>query len=94
MNEFERTEILKHCRWVDEVICPCPWILTVDFLRKNNIHYVAHDEIPYGGEGVEDIYSEVKKLVYLLTYFNYINRVCLRLLKELMEFQLQILSFV
>ncbi len=65
MNEFERTEILKHCRWVDEVICPCPWIITVDFLRKHNIHYVAHDEIPYCGEGVEDIYSEVKKLVRL-----------------------------
>lgn len=62
-NEVERTEILKHCKWVDEVICPCPWIVTIDFLRKHNIHYVAHDEIPYSGEGVEDIYSEVKRLV-------------------------------
>jgi len=65
MNEFERCEILKHCKWVDEVVCPCPWVLTVDFLRKNNIHYVAHDEAPYGGEGQEDIYAEVKKLVSL-----------------------------
>jgi len=94
MNEVERTEILKHCRWVDEVICPCPWILTVDFLRKNNIHYVAHDEIPYGGEGVEDIYSAVKKLVYSLTILTYFNRECLKLLKELKAFQLRILSFV
>ncbi|TNV72484.1 hypothetical protein FGO68_gene13340 [Halteria grandinella] len=62
MNEIERSEILRHCRWVDEVIMPCPWILTVDFLRKHNIHYVAHDAIPYTGEGVEDIYSEVKRL--------------------------------
>ncbi|CDW83111.1 choline-phosphate cytidylyltransferase b isoform 1 [Stylonychia lemnae] len=62
MNEFERCEILKHCKWVDEVVCPCPWVLTVDFLRKNNIHYVAHDEAPYGGEGQEDIYADVKKL--------------------------------
>jgi choline-phosphate cytidylyltransferase len=62
MNEIERSEILMHCKWVDEVIMPCPWIVTVDFLRKHNIHYVAHDAIPYTGEGVEDIYSEVKRL--------------------------------
>ena len=62
MNEIERSEILMHCKWVDEVIMPCPWIVTIDFLRKHNIHYVAHDAIPYIGEGVEDIYSEVKRL--------------------------------
>lgn len=62
-NEFERTEILRHCKWVDEVICPCPWVISLDFLRKHNIHYVAHDEAPYGGEGQEDIYADVKKLV-------------------------------
>jgi len=63
MNEIERSEILKHCKWVDEVICPCPWIISIEFLRKHNIHYVAHDEIPYGmGGSTDDIYSEVKKL--------------------------------
>lgn len=62
MTESERVEILKHCKWVDEVICPCPWIITVDFLKKNNIHYVAHDDIPYGSVGQEDIYAEIKKL--------------------------------
>ena len=63
MNEKERTDILKHCRWVDEVICPCPWTVNLDFMRKNNIHYVAHDEAPYGGDGADDIYADVKKLV-------------------------------
>ena len=62
MNEIERVEILKHCKWVDEVLCPCPWVITVDFLKKNNINYVAHDAIPYSGTGQGDIYSEVKKL--------------------------------
>jgi choline-phosphate cytidylyltransferase len=66
MNEQERSEILKHCRWVDEVLMPCPWIVTIDFLRKHNIHYVAHDAIPYTGDGQEDIYSEVKRLVCLI----------------------------
>lgn len=61
MNEQERTDILKHCKWVDETICPCPWAVTVDFLKEHNIHYVAHDDLPYGSAGEEDIYYEVKK---------------------------------
>jgi choline-phosphate cytidylyltransferase len=51
MNEQERSEILMHCKWVDEVIMPCPWVLTLDFLDKHNIDYVAHDDIPYGSAG-------------------------------------------
>ena len=60
MNQFERSEILNHCKWVDQVICPCPWIITLDFIKKHNIHYVAHDDIPYGSVGVEDIYKDIK----------------------------------
>lgn len=62
MNEKERCEILEHCKWVDEVLCPCPWILTVDFLREKGIHYVAHDDLPYTSAGCEDIYFDVKKM--------------------------------
>ncbi len=29
MTEHERAETLKHCRWADEVVCPCPWIPSV-----------------------------------------------------------------
>ena len=28
MNEHERKETLKQCKWVDEVVS-CPWIITV-----------------------------------------------------------------
>lgn len=45
---------------MDQVICPCPWIITLDFIEKHNIHYVAHDDIPYGSVGVEDIYKDIK----------------------------------
>lgn len=86
MNEEERSEIIKHCRWADEVICPCPWIVTLDFLRANNIHYVAHDEAPYGSAGADDIYAEVKKYVrigYLVV------RECLKPLRGQREFQPQ-----
>ena len=51
MNEKERCEILEHCKWVDRVLCPCPWVINVDFLRENGIHYVAHDDLPYGSVG-------------------------------------------
>ena len=51
MSQEERVAILEHCRWVDEVICPCPWVITLDFLNKNNIDYVAHDDVPYGSAG-------------------------------------------
>ena len=52
-TQEERVAIIEHCKWTDEVICPCPWMLTVDFLKKNNLHYVAHDDLPYtfGGDG-------------------------------------------
>ncbi|CRG97556.1 choline-phosphate cytidylyltransferase, putative [Plasmodium gallinaceum] len=43
----ERTETLKHIRWVDEIISPCPWVITPEFLEKHKIDYVAHDDIPY-----------------------------------------------
>jgi choline-phosphate cytidylyltransferase len=61
MNEFERTEILKHIKWVDEVICPCPWTLTLEFLEEHKIDFVAHDDIPYSSAGCDDIYAPIKK---------------------------------
>ena len=61
MNQLERTEIIRHCKWVDEVLCPCPWVITLDFLEKHDIDYVAHDDAPYGSAGQDDIYAEIKK---------------------------------
>lgn len=61
MNEKERAESVYHCKWVDEVICPCPWTLTLGFLDKHNIDYVAHDDLPYGSAGSDDIYAAIKK---------------------------------
>jgi len=61
MNEKERALCVKHCKWADEVICPCPWIITQEFMDKHRIDYVAHDDIPYGSVGEDDIYTFVKK---------------------------------
>ncbi|GBE60631.1 cholinephosphate cytidylyltransferase [Babesia ovata] len=43
----ERAEFLRHVRWVDEVIAPCPWIVTKQFMTSHGIDFVAHDDIPY-----------------------------------------------
>ena len=47
MNEKERCDIIKHCKWVDEVLFPAPWSYGLDFVNKHNIDYVAHDDVPY-----------------------------------------------
>lgn len=62
MDEEERTQSVYHCKWVDEVVCPCPWIISVDFLEKHKIDYVAHDDVPYNSAGSGDIYAEIKKI--------------------------------
>lgn len=57
----ERAETIRHCKWVDEVIPNCPWIVTTDFLEENKIDYVAHDDLPYGAAEGDDIYKPIKE---------------------------------
>ncbi|KAI9811588.1 MAG: hypothetical protein M1827_005337 [Pycnora praestabilis] len=57
----ERAETVRHCKWVDEVIEDCPWIVTKDFLAEHNIDYVAHDDLPYGADEGDDIYKPIKE---------------------------------
>ena len=47
MDETERTLTVENCCWVDEVLCPCPWVITTEFLDVQEIDYVAHDALPY-----------------------------------------------
>ncbi|KLJ11767.1 choline-phosphate cytidylyltransferase [Blastomyces silverae] len=56
----ERSETVRHCRWVDEVIPDCPWIVTPEFLEEHKIDYVAHDDLPYGAAEGDDIYAPIK----------------------------------
>ncbi|KAI4207625.1 MAG: hypothetical protein LQ346_000432 [Caloplaca aetnensis] len=57
----ERTETVRHCKWVDEVIPNCPWVVTPEFLAQYKIDYVAHDDLPYGADEGDDIYAPIKK---------------------------------
>lgn len=61
LSGSERAETVRHCKWVDEVIENCPWIVTPDFLEKHQIDYVAHDDIPYGADEGDDIYKAIKE---------------------------------
>lgn len=57
----ERAETVRHCKWVDQVVESCPWIVTPEFLEEHQIDYVAHDDIPYGADEGDDIYAPIKK---------------------------------
>ncbi|KAG7254443.1 hypothetical protein CRUP_032414 [Coryphaenoides rupestris] len=61
MDESERYEALRHCRYVDEVVRDAPWTLSPDFLDKHKIDFVAHDDIPYSSAGSEDVYKHIKE---------------------------------
>jgi choline-phosphate cytidylyltransferase len=61
LSGAERAETVRHCKWVDEVIENCPWIVTPEFLEEHKIDYVAHDDIPYGADEGEDIYRPIKE---------------------------------
>ncbi|KAH6652651.1 hypothetical protein BKA67DRAFT_519145 [Truncatella angustata] len=57
----ERAETVRHCKWVDEVVESCPWIVTPEFLEEHKIDYVAHDDLPYGADEGDDIYKPIKE---------------------------------
>ncbi|GFR69014.1 choline-phosphate cytidylyltransferase [Elysia marginata] len=62
MNETERYEAVRHCRYVDEVVTDAPWTLDPVFLEKHKIDFVAHDELPYTtGSPDADVYKFVKE---------------------------------
>ncbi|PWN47017.1 hypothetical protein IE53DRAFT_390855 [Violaceomyces palustris] len=61
LSSAERYECVRNCRWVDEVLEDAPWVIDQETIDKLEIDYVAHDELPYGSAGHEDVYDFVKK---------------------------------
>lgn len=63
MTEDERYESVRHCRWVDEVVEDAPWVITMEFLDKHKIDFVAHDDLPYADASgqTDDVYGPVKR---------------------------------
>lgn len=42
IHELDRVEIVKHIVGVDQVIFPCPLIVSLDFIKSNDIDLVVH----------------------------------------------------
>ncbi|KAJ8918291.1 hypothetical protein NQ315_014161 [Exocentrus adspersus] len=61
MDEQERYNAIRHCRYVDEVLRDAPWSYSDEFLKKHKIDFVAHDDMPYASEDTDDVYGELKK---------------------------------
>merc|ERR1712080_324345 len=64
-TESERAEVLRGCRYVDEVLMDAPWdISSGDNLAKYKIDFAAHDEAPYvegTQDEVDDLYASLKE---------------------------------
>lgn len=39
MSDEERYEMLRHCRYIDEIITDAPWFVTQEFLDKHKVLY-------------------------------------------------------
>ena len=60
MDDAERVENMRHCKWVDEIIANCPWTPTIEFMDENRIDFIAHDALPYVVPNAEDCYEPMK----------------------------------
>ena len=61
MTGYERCETLKHSRFLDEVIYPCPFIITKEFVNEHNIHAI-------GNQKWNDRYSLVADIFFTLQH--------------------------
>ena len=80
MTYDERVKNMEHVKYVDEIIHDVPWIISEEFLTKNNIDYIARESNPYvskntDGTIIDDIYSVPKKLGKFLPIVIYTNEI-------------------
>lgn len=64
MNDQERLSMVESCKFVDEVVTECPYIMTDDYLEhiieKYDIDYVVHGDDPCCVNG-KDVYAAAKR---------------------------------
>jgi ethanolamine-phosphate cytidylyltransferase len=61
MNIHERAELIRACKWVDEVVIDTPYTPTIPLLDSLNVDYCCHGDDPCFNENGEDAYGEMKK---------------------------------
>ena len=42
ISEEDRREIISSIKHVDKIICPCPLVVSMEFIKENNIDIVVH----------------------------------------------------
>ena len=61
MNNQERLNVVKACKWIDEICFGVPYAPTIQLLDQLNCDFVVHgDDIAAGPDGV-DVYKELKE---------------------------------
>ncbi|EJD04683.1 uncharacterized protein FOMMEDRAFT_104848 [Fomitiporia mediterranea MF3/22] len=60
LPHVERCELIRHIRWVDEVLVDAPVVLSEDFLTRHRIDYVAVEE----GSSVDPAISKARLAGY------------------------------
>lgn len=62
MNEAERYEMVRNCKWVDEMIENAPYSPTEELLNRLNCKYAAHgDDCSINVDG-EDAFGRLKRI--------------------------------
>ena len=63
MNDEERLSMVKGCRFVDEVLPECPYVMNAEYLdyiiKEHKIDYVIHGDDPCIVDG-KDVYEAAK----------------------------------
>lgn len=60
MNERERYEAVRGCKWVDEVVEGAPYVTQLSDLEKYNIDFVVHGDDITTDEHGNDTYQAIK----------------------------------
>ena len=76
INEEDRKEIIKNIKCVNEIICPCPLIITEEFLKHYKIDVVVHGFVSNDDRNKQNhFYENIKKLGYFkeIEYYSKIS---------------------
>jgi len=74
INENDRIDIVKNIKIVDEIIFPCPLIVTPDFLKDNKIDLVVHGfSSNEDREKQKDFFEKIKDNFKEIDYYNLIS---------------------
>jgi cytidyltransferase-like protein len=71
----ERVKNISSCKYIDEILSDVPWVITEEFMNKNNIDYIARESAPYVSKDTDDIYAIPKKLNKFLPIVTYTSEI-------------------